>query len=101
MHKKAILTAISKHSLAMQGELSEAVKTLDLGVQAAQSEFDLASEAAAKPIFLRLVVRPEPRSTASAKAVGSLKNSPLMQRLHAQKAQSSADADPTPAQVTK
>ena len=85
----------------MQGELNEAVKTLDLGVQAAQSEFDLASEAAAKPVSLKLVVKPEPRSNAPAKAVGSLKNSAIMQRLQAQKVQSPEEASPSPASDAK
>lgn len=69
----------------IQGELSEAVKTLDLGVQAAQVEYDAASQAASHIISARLVAKPEPKSANPAKAVGKLKNSAVMQRLQAQK----------------
>lgn len=70
----------------IQGELTEAVKTLDLGVQAAQAEHDLASEAAARFVTVRIVAKPEAKPATPAKAVGSLKNSAIMQRLQAQKA---------------
>lgn len=65
----------------MQGELTETVKALDGGVEAAQTELEQAQAAAQQPVQLRLVARPEPKADAPKKAVGSLKNSAIMQRL--------------------
>ena len=78
-----------------QGELTDTVKTLDLGVQAAQSELDLAAETAARLVALKLVCKPDAQAAAPAKPMGSLKNSAIMQRLQASRAQSNEPKDNT------
>jgi len=74
----------SRQSLlrALQGELSEAVKTLDLGVDAAQSEQELAEECATAVLRVRLVVRPETQAKAQ-QPVGKLKSNAAAQALRA------------------
>ena len=66
----------------LQGELSEAVKALDLGTKAAEQELKLASETARQLVRLAITTRPEPRRAAApAASVGKLKVNPLQQRL--------------------
>jgi hypothetical protein len=67
--------------VGVQGELAEAVKTLDLGVDAAQSELELAEKCATAVLRLRLVVRPETQS--KAQPVGRLKSNAAAQALQA------------------
>ena len=70
------------------------MKTLDLGVQAAQAEQELATEAAEKLVTLRVVTKAEPKPATPARPVGSLKNSSVMQRLQAQRAGQSEALSP-------
>ena len=67
-----------------QGELSDTVKALDLGVQAAESELEQASAAAEQIVKVSLTARPEAKAAAPQKRVGSLKNSAMLQQLQSQ-----------------
>lgn len=75
---QALYTTVS---FIVQGELTEAVKALDLGTQAAEAELKLASEAASSFIKLSLTCRPEPKSAAPLRPVGKLKANPIQQNL--------------------
>lgn len=72
----------------LQGELTETVKALDSGVEAATAELEQASQAAEQVVKLRLVVRPDAETGGKGppkKAVGSLKNNPMLLKLQAAK----------------
>lgn len=64
----------------LQGELSEAVKALDLGTKAAEAELELASATASLLVKVKVTCRPEPKAPVT-HSVGKLKANPLQQKL--------------------
>ena len=77
------------------------MKALDLGVQAAVSELEQASAAAQQIVKVSLTARPEAKAAAPQKAVGSLKNSAMLQQLESQMGGGPAPVLPNTQQTPK